>query len=338
MIKRPMIKPQAANGGDHEAQLVVIKPEEAKTAAERVEQERFVYLDRQITEWVSKTLENCAALDEIYKRGLWEWGGYENYAHYIAVKFRYAQSTAYQYKEAGRVYNVLKDSTSVELSTLPTSERQIRPLLNIKDNGKIVEVWKKANELYSQTGNGVTEKAVASAKRMVLHERQDNLPAITADQLADQFVEQFRPKWNRCVEGQRLNLLENLLVVLKALYDELNMDERSPRLTTIFNSINKDEPEVPANATAEVQPVATQEPDKGTTAKPLRGRACWDQLNWELSNSDLAVTWHKPKQTIRNMRCQRKYGPAVECETDQYQAKLARERAKAKTAGEQEVS
>ena len=331
------------NGGDHAAHLVVITPEEPKTAAERVEQERFVYLDGQLTEWVSKTLENCAALDEIYNHSLWKWGGYKNYAHYTAVKFRYAQSTAHQYKKAGRVYKVLKDSTTVESSTLPTSERQLRPLLNIKDNSEIVEVWKKANELYSQTGKGVSEKAVASAKRIVLHERQDNLPAITADQLADQFGEQFRPKWNRCVEGQRLKLLGNLLVVLKAFYDELNMDERSPRLTTIFNIINKDEPEVPVKDTVKVQPVAQPEADKGKPAKPLRGRAFWDQLNWELPNDDLAETWRKAEQTIRNMRCQLRYGPAVKCETEQYQTKLTKERAKAKASrakasGEQEMS
>ena len=311
---------------------IVLKPPEPKNAAERAARDRFLLLDHEMTDWVSKTIQQCIALDEIYKLGLWKWGGYTNYAHFIKVKFRYRESTAYQYKEAGRVYNVLKDSTTVESSTLPTSERQLRPLLKIKDNSKIVEVWKKANELYSQTGNGVTEKAVTSAKRMVLHERQGKLPAITADQLADQFVKQFRPKWDRCVEGQRCKLVGNMLVVLKVFYDELNMDERSPRLTTIFNNIKVDEPAPPAKATVEVQPVAKQESDKDNPTNGLSGRAFWDQIDWRLRNSDIVAVWGKKEQTVRNARCHFKYGAAVKCEPEEYQRKLAAEKVKAKGA------
>lgn len=204
------------------------------------------------------------------------------------------RSSGYQYRQAGRVYTILKSAKA----DLPKNPNQLKPLLSLKDPKQIVTVWNAAHKQSRDTKYGVTEDVVASAKRQVLHIPR-KLSPITADQLADAFVKTFRPKWNRCVAGQRLKLVDNLLVVLKSFYDELNYDERSPRLTTNFNHINMEEPKAPAKATADVHQAAKRGPVKGKPARGSKGRDFdWDQVNWELRNPDIAAVWGKKYRTV----------------------------------------
>jgi hypothetical protein len=304
---------------------------EPQNAEERREKERFFLLIKVIDDGMATHLEVCLAFKEIYDTGIWKWGGFKNYPHFIKVRYGLGRSSGYQYRQAGRVYTILKSAKA----DLPKNPNQLKPLLSLKDPKQIVTVWSAAHKQSRDTKYGVTEDVVASAKRQVLHIPR-KLSPITADQLADEFVRKFRPKWERCVEGQRLKLLSNLLVVLKVFYDELDRDERSPRLTTIFNHIKIEEPEAPAKATAEAHPAATQEPDKGKPAKGSNGHHYfdWSQVNWELSNTDIAAIWHKKHRTVIQRRFRNKYGPAVECEPEPYQQKLTSEKAKAESFGQ----
>jgi hypothetical protein len=308
---------------------------EPQNAKERREKERFFLLIKVIDDGMATHLEVCLAFKEIYDTGCWKWGGFKNYPHFIKVRYGLGRASGYQYRQAGRVYTILKSAKA----DLPKNPNQLKPLLSLKDPKQIVTVWSAAHKQSRDTKYGVTEDVVASAKRQILHIGR-KLPPITADQLADQFVKQFRPKWDRCLEGEHGKLLGNLLVVLKVFYEELNMDERSPRLTEIFKDIDIVEPEQPAKATVEVHPAPKQEQDKGKPANGSNGHHGfdWDQVNWELRNPDIATIWRKKYRTVIQRRFRNKYGPAVECDPEHYQQKLETEKAKAKALGQSQTT
>jgi hypothetical protein len=142
-----------ANGKNHESKSVhleVLPPipvapplaarPKAVTAVDKKNRGIFFQLDAEVTDWFSDGLTQCENLYMIFKDNLWSWGGYRNYAHYIEVKFYHAQSTAYQYKDVGRVYTILSSAKA----ELPAYPNQLKPLLSLKDDKQIVKVWNKA--------------------------------------------------------------------------------------------------------------------------------------------------------------------------------------------------
>ena len=312
---------------------------------------RFKELDRLIVAGLAQSLISAKALCEMEQGAYYTFGGFRTIAEYGMKIMKLAESTVHQHVNAGRVAYLIGDSTDCRVK--PVNAAQLRPLLNVEDDKKVIEIWNTAETLYGE--GSLTEKAVAEAKRRILKQEPTEPTIVSVEQVAKNIHKAIRRGWEDC-QVERGKLLGKVLLGLKGLFDQLDYADRSPRLTAIFKRIESEDPEPAAEATdevqpvvkstvavqpavkatAEVQPTAKQEPDKGNPAKPLRGRGFWDQMNWELRNDDLADVWHKPKQTIRNMRCQLKYGPAVECDPEHYQAKLAKERAKA--AGDQEVS
>ena len=70
---------------------------------------------------------------------------YDTFEAYCLGRWERTRRWGYQQVEAGRVYQVIEAGlcTNGTQCALPTSERQIRPLVSLDDN-QIVQVWNRA--------------------------------------------------------------------------------------------------------------------------------------------------------------------------------------------------
>jgi hypothetical protein len=308
-----------------EVPLVIreIKTEETLSHAEGLK--RFKELDRMILKGLTQSLLTSRALREMEEGQYYTFGGFKSITEYGLKTMKLAASTVRQYVNAGRVAKLIDNSTGCRAK--PLNEAQLRPLLDVEEDSKVIEIWDTAETLYG--AGGLTQGAVADAKRKVLKLEPMKPTDIGIEQVGKTIQKAIRRGWEAC-QGERAKLLGELLRVLKLFYEELNYDDRSPLLNAIFKQIGIEESELPAKATAEVHPEAKKGPDEGKPAKTRNGRDYWDQLNWELKNPDLADVWHQKEKTVRQMRWRHKHSVAVQCEPEQYQQKLAAEKAKAK--------
>lgn len=281
---------------------------------------RFEELDRLILAGFTHALISAKAMHEMDQGGYYTFGGFKTIAEYGLKIRKLAESTVHQYVNAGRVAKLIEHSTACRVK--PVNEAQLRPLLSEKDDTKVIEIWSAAETLFG--AGGLTEKAVAKAKRHVLKLKPSQAPSVTVEQIMEKVRKALRSCWDACPKDGRPNLLGEVFIFSKALSEDLDKDDISPALNEILAPIGVKPEEGESD-----KPVGGQNPTEA-----IRGRRLWDLFNWDLRNADLADIWRKKKQTVRQMRCRYNHVAAMKCSPKQYRQKLEIEKLKAKEFGQ----
>jgi hypothetical protein len=138
-----------------------VKIDEALSQEEGLK--RFKELDRLIVAGLTQSLIASRALREMEQGQYYTFGGFKTIAEYGMKIMKLAESTVYQHVNAGRVAKVFGDSTDCRVK--PVNVAQLRPLLNVYDDQKVIEIWKTAATLYGE--GGLTEKAVWEGQELL---------------------------------------------------------------------------------------------------------------------------------------------------------------------------
>jgi hypothetical protein len=158
--------------------------------------------------------EVCLALDELRSNDCYS-APYSGFEELCLKEFGFRNSTCHQYANVGRVLRLLAQSTAVDRQ--PESIRQVRPLLDIKDDTKVVEVWIKAITL-GGTG-GLSERIVRKARDIVIGPPVSSLPP--AEERVKKVERTIRSDWERSTAAERRFIVERLKSLAGGLSEEL---------------------------------------------------------------------------------------------------------------------
>ena len=302
---------------------------EALTPAEKIALDAELEKQVQIIQFESESWRTAAAaLLEIRDRRLYRAAKYSDFGRFCKERLKLGRSTVNRRIAVAQVY---KELASAGVNVLPTSERQLRPLLGLKKRPQdpptkptaAVEIWNKAVEGAQVAQRRLTENDVALARQQLGH-----APEITVKQ----------PELNLQKRWVRLKAALERENELWPIADRIQLAER------IITLVHGWQPTMPAAfAVASGSPatggpkesdkleaqVAHPEPSsKGSNSS--NGRFdFWPHVNWHLRNCDLAVIWGVKEETIKQRRWRKRHGPALETDPCLYRQEMEAERAKA---------
>lgn len=284
--------------------------EQTEIRAELRKRERIIRQDQKAWQ-VAPT-----ALMEIRDLRLYRAEGFSDFGRYCRERIHLGKSTVNRRIPIGEVYKVV---ASTGATILPSSERQLRPLLRLRqpqqqpaDWGKAVaQVWAKVVHDAEITKKPITEKSVTIARKELgfVPAPKDKPPKADLENC-----------WAR---------VEALLEHERELCPVEHLNELRVRIVGVISGWKDVK-----DCRSELDKNSAPKPIEIVVEKILSGRGFWDQLNWELRNLDLANAWHKKESTVRQMRYRYDHGSAVKCEPEEYQRKLAQEIVKAKAFGQ----
>lgn len=169
----------------------------------------FIMLWHQICLWLEELRDNKSLH-----------APYCNFPELCREELDLGESTGYEYAKAGRVVRLLQDAKKSDTSEfswgLPRTERLIKPLLKVKDDAKVVEIWAAAN---SAVGAGrVTEKVVREHRDKVIP-REIQKPGLKSRR--EKLWVAIRKELKQEAAEERGGLIDEAGALLQGLRDEL---------------------------------------------------------------------------------------------------------------------
>jgi len=137
----------------------------------------------------------------------------QSFHEFCKETFQWAYSTCYEHAANGRVLLLLKSGMP---DSMPTSERQVRPLRDVKGDEKVIEIWSKAVVL-GGTG-GITESIVRKARSMVVG-RPTSTFEFKAASL--KLSRDTRRLWDKCSPEEKRTWISDQVALLEAFDAEL---------------------------------------------------------------------------------------------------------------------
>lgn len=258
------------------------------------------------------------ALTEIRDLRLYRAEGFSDFGRYCKERLHLGKSTVNRHISIGEVYNAL---ASAEAKILPKSERQMRPLLNLRQEApeawgnNVRKVWEKTVNDAEITKKPITEKSVIHARKQLGFDPKPKEPQPELD---------LESLWKRT---------EDLLCHEREFWSVEYLPEMCARVIKLMRRWapqkmqQADHPAEPSSSEA-----ASKDAPEVQKRYPQRnGRAfsSWEHLNWRLHNRDLAIIWNLKPLTVRQMRYRKGHGPAQNRGTEIYAKEMELEKAKA---------
>jgi len=267
------------------------------------------------------------ALTEIRDRRLYRAKGFDDFESYCKEEINLGKSTVNRYIAVGEVYTRL---ASTGAKVLPTTERQMRPLLALRNSGTSAEVWKSSvekvweravNDAELMTKKCPTEKSVIRAMEQLGFAAPKEVPPVFDLEAAWKHLESLlwnaRNSWPTEVLNVLEGRLEDLLCQWKGQWS-------NPK-----NVTETDGEHDLAPARAESTSV-TNAGDPAEDTAQSKHLAVWPHVNWKLRNLDIAAIWGVKTKTVKQTRYRQKRGPAPDCDLTKYAQLLAAEKEKVK--------
>lgn len=269
-------------------------------------------------------------LMEIRDLRLYRAEGYTDFGRYCKEKLEIRKSTINRQIAISEVYKAV---ASTEAKILPSSERQMRPLLCLRKPqqepavwGKAVaQVWAKAVNDAKITKQKLTEKSIILARHQLGLDPKPNDSQPEVD---------LEKRWVH---------LEALLEHEKEFWLGEHLHELRVRIVGLVSGwahgqghpLKSDEASAPkASDITEKEPRVGKGTEAGAQKPGERAHRCqfanWEHVNWRLHNRDLAAIWGIKVLTVRQMRTRKQHGRAQKVATEVYQQEIESEKEKAK--------
>lgn len=300
------------------------------TSAERQRMRAQLRKRERIIQQEQKTWQaGATALTEIRDLRLY-WGeGFLDFGRYCKERLRMGKSTLNRQIAIAEVYNLL---ASTGATLLPTSERQVRPLLCLRQpkqepevwGAKVAKVWAKVVHDAELNRTQITEKSVLVARKQLGFDPQPKESQPEAD---------LEKRWSR---------LEALIEHEKEFWPGEHRRDLQVRIVGVVSGwtagkgrlAQSDETPAPKCSVITVEQEQAEESAAPVAQKldqaPSRRRfTLWQHLNWRLNNRHLAVIWNLRPLTVRQMRLRKEHGPARNGDPDRCRQEMEQEKAKA---------
>jgi hypothetical protein len=270
------------------------------------------------------------ALTEIRDRRLYRAKGFHQFESYCKKEIKLGKSTVNRYIAVGEVYTRL---ASTGAKVLPTTERQMRPLLALRNSetspkvwgSNVEKVWERAvNDAELMTKKCPTEKSVIRAMEHLGFATPKEVPPAFDLDAAWKHLESLLWDARNSWPTEVLNVLERRLGDLLCQW-KAQCSNDSENVTESHGEHDL------APATVESASVIDAgEPAEDTEAAQSKRLVVWPQVNWKLRNADIAAIWGVKTKTVKQTRYRQKRGPAPDCDPTKYAELLAAEKEKVK--------
>ncbi len=173
------VTPEVRTGYCKAAESVLIRVNQPDEPFDKLPFSERLEIRKRLDE-CEKTLIQCRdvwqfgikAYNEIRYRRLYRAEGYTDFATYCRERLQMDKSTVNRQIAVGEVYSTL---ASTEANVLPTTERQMRPLLKLRKpeqsqevwGVKVAKVWEKVVHDAEITKEKITEKSVVAARKQL---------------------------------------------------------------------------------------------------------------------------------------------------------------------------
>lgn len=166
-------------------------------------------LEKVVDEGQAKALEARLALATIKANGHY---APKTFHAYCFERFGYSKSFSYECVGAARVYRLLQSEAS---DCLPTNEAQIRPLISVRDDAKVIEIWSKVVELGA---GGITEPAVRRVRDTVIKRRVQKRDL---KKQSSKVQDAIQKTWKELPVEEKRGFADQLVVLIKGFYNDL---------------------------------------------------------------------------------------------------------------------
>lgn len=271
----------------------------------------------------------ATALMEIRDLRLYRAEGFSDFGRDCRERLHLGRSTVNRQITIGEVYKAL---ASTGAKVLPTSERQMRPVLPLRQPNqapevwgkKVVEVWAKAVSDSEITKKPLTQRSVARALQELGHDPNPKEAESRFD---------LQKYWTH---------LEDLLCHERELWPVEYRHELVVRIVGLVSGWEAGKgqqaghsaaPAIVADAEIVDVPVMDSSDAEPEPQKPdgSHGRfKMWQHVNWRLKNRHLAAIWNLKPLTVRQMRLRKKCGRAYNGDPEVYKQEVEQEKDKAK--------
>src|ERR1035437_1595451 len=166
-------------------------------------------LERVVDEGQAKALEARLALATIKANGHY---APKTFHAYCEERFGYSKSFCYECVQAARVYRLLQSEAS---DCLPPNEAQIRPLISVRDDRKVIEIWSKVVELGA---DGITEPVVRKIRDTIIKRR---VKKRDLKKQSSKVQDAIQKTWKVLPDEEKRGFADQLVVLIKGFYNEL---------------------------------------------------------------------------------------------------------------------
>jgi hypothetical protein len=311
------------DAGDARTLDTVTDAERIKLLSELRKRERIIQQGRDA--WQA----GATALVEIRDFRYYRAKGYTDFGRYCREDRHIGKSTVNRQIAIAEVYKAV---ASTEATILPSSERQMRPLLCLRKPQQEPAVWGKAvAQVWVKAVNDAKITKKKLTQKSVLHALQQlGLDPKPKDSQPEADLEK---RWTR---------LEALLEHEKEFWLGEHLHELRVRIVGLVSGwahgqghpLKSDEASAPkASDITEKEPRVGKGTEAGAQKPGERAHHCqfanWEHVNWRLHNRDLAAIWGIKVLTVRQMRTRKQHGRAQKVATEVYQKEIEQEKAKA---------
>jgi hypothetical protein len=166
-------------------------------------------LERVVDEGQAKALEARLALATIKANGHY---APKTFHAYCEERFGYSKSFCYECVQAARVYRLLQSEAS---DCLPTNEAQIRPLISVRDDRQVIEIWAK---VVQRGADGITEPVVRKIRDTIIKRR---VKKRNLKKESSKVQDAIQKTWKVLPDEEKRGFADQLVVLIKGFYNEL---------------------------------------------------------------------------------------------------------------------